>query len=86
MPPRLGRVAGPTTTLLGAAIRERRGESTASATAEALGVSLASLTRIELGVADPSFATAIKLARWLGEGWSAERVFEEAGKPAPGAS
>jgi transcriptional regulator with XRE-family HTH domain len=83
MAPRPGRVAGPTTTALGDALRAKRGETTASAVASQLGVDTATMTRIELG-ARPSFDTALKLARWLGEDWNVERVMEAA-KAAGGA-
>jgi transcriptional regulator with XRE-family HTH domain len=77
MPPRLGRTAAPTTSPLGLAMRERRGEITASSVAASLGLSLSTFTRIELGNIGTSYVAAKAIAAWLGEGWDIDRVMRE---------
>lgn len=71
----------PVGTALGHAIRSARGDAGQQDLAAVLGVSPLTLSRLERGKHEPSLATALKLAKWLG--WSVEQVVEAAGQPAP---
>jgi DNA-binding XRE family transcriptional regulator len=73
----------PAGSALGVAIRERRRAITQADFAEQLGVVPLTLSRIERGTHGPSYATAVKLAAWLG--WTTDQVMEAAGRPAPSA-
>jgi DNA-binding XRE family transcriptional regulator len=81
MPPR--KTSHPRPTALAVAIYEKRGAQTQTEAAEAIGINQGTLSSLERGK-PPALDTALKLARWLG--WSVERVAEEAGKAAGGAS
>jgi len=71
-------------TVLGIAVQARRGGVDVGVPAAALGVSRATLYRVEAGTHEPSFNTALALARWLGEDWTVEKVMEAARSPATG--
>lgn len=75
------RPALPPGTLLGRAIRDRRGPTTQAEAAAGLGIVSLTLSRIERGTHRPSYDTAVKLAAWLG--WSVEQVMNAAAEPAP---
>lgn len=69
----------PPTSALGTALVERRGEASLDACAEALGIRYTTLSRLERGTHRPSYATAVKLAAWLG--WTTDQVMEAASTP-----
>ena len=75
------RPALPPGSLLGRAIRDRRGLTTQAEAAIELGIVPLTLSRIERGTHRPSYDTAVKLAAWLG--WTVEQVMEAAGEAAP---
>jgi DNA-binding XRE family transcriptional regulator len=82
----MSRPAPTPTTLLGGALIKARGETTGKTLAPRLGVSVATYYRLERGDHEPTFDTALKLARWLGEGWTVERVMDAARERAPATS
>lgn len=73
----------PTGSSLGTAIRRQRGAMSQAGLAAQLGVVPLTLSRIERGAHTPSYATAVKLAAWLG--WTTDQVMEAAARPAPAA-
>jgi DNA-binding XRE family transcriptional regulator len=80
----MARPPNPPTTALAVAIRSRRGSVTGDEVAAILGVTRGTFYKIEGGIHAPSFETARRLARWLGEGWTVERVMDAAeGDPLP---
>lgn len=70
------RIAPPTPTTLGAAIRAKRGAASLESLAPDLKLSHPTLSRIERGTHQPSYSTAKALAKWLG--WTVEEVMEAA--------
>lgn len=77
----MGRPASPPTTVLGVAVREKRGATPQIPMAESLGIPHSTLSRVERGSNEPSFDSARVLARWLG--WTVEQVLDAARAPAP---
>ena len=67
-------------TALGAALVERRAGVALDVTAEELGLTHTTLSRLERGTNRPSADTARALARWLG--WTTDQVLEAADQPA----
>lgn len=70
-------------TALAVAVSDRRGARTQAEAAAEMGVTQRTMSAIERG-APMSLSTALAVSRWLG--WPVERLVEEAGKPAGGAS
>jgi len=68
------------TTALGIALRERRESLSTHEAAAAIGITQATLSRVERGAYRPSVLTALALSRWLG--WTMEQVLEAASTPA----
>jgi transcriptional regulator with XRE-family HTH domain len=56
----------PASTALGRILRDRRGSTSITTLADALGVSHATLSRTETGRTSPSADLAVMLGRWLG--------------------
>jgi DNA-binding XRE family transcriptional regulator len=73
----------PASTALGVAIRDRRGVIEQQDAALAIGLPRTTLSRVERGTHTPNYATAVKLAAWLG--WTTDQVMEAAARPAPAA-
>ena len=71
----------PPTTMLGVALRVRRGERRQEDVVDECGLPRGTLARIERGAHAPSADTARALARWLG--WTTDQVLDAAGQPAP---
>lgn len=63
-------------TVLGTALRARRGEQSQREAAAEIGLTQPTFTRLERGSHTPSYPTAVALARWLG--WTVEQVMEAA--------
>jgi transcriptional regulator with XRE-family HTH domain len=74
----MARQAPSPATPLGCAVQERRGGMSQEDAARTLGLTGVTFSRIERGLHRPTYDTALKLARWLGEGWTVERVMEAA--------
>ena len=79
-----GRPPSPPLTALGLAVREHRAPATQDEIAMVLGITQATLARLERGTHQPSYETAKKLAAWLG--WTTDQVMEAAKAPAPAES
>lgn len=67
-------------TKLGAAIQQRRGGRRQVDVGAEVGLNGTTLSRLERGTHQPSAATALKLAPWLG--WTVEQVLRAAQEPA----
>lgn len=72
----------PPITMLGVALRDRRGERRQEDVVSECGVPRPTLARIERGTHAPSLETARALATWLG--WSIEQVIAAAETPVAG--
>ncbi|MCA9794002.1 MAG: helix-turn-helix transcriptional regulator [Candidatus Eremiobacteraeota bacterium] len=73
-------VRGPPPTRLAQAIRRCREGRPQRDVAPDIGINRSTLARIERGTHQPSAATALKLAPWLG--WTVEQVLRAAQEPA----
>ena len=69
----------PPKTALGAALRKKRGERPSIEVAAEIGISQASLSRVETGKGTITLETALALARWLG--WTVEELAEASKEP-----
>lgn len=67
-------------TALGLAMVEARGDRTLLGVGPEVGVTYATLSRLERGTHRPSYDTAVKLAAWLG--WTTDQVMAAASTPA----
>lgn len=76
----MGRTSQPTATALGSAVRDRRAAAGQVETAEAIGITQTTLSRIERGTNLPTYPTAKALAAWLG--WTVDEVMQAAETPA----
>lgn len=72
----MARPAHPSATILGTAIREKRGEVSGKVLAKNLDISQGTLSGLERGRHPPSAATARAIAGWLG--WTMEEVMDAA--------
>lgn len=72
------------TTALGRALVEKRAARSLDAVGQELGVTFATLSRLERGTHRPSYDTAVKLAAWLG--WSTDEVMAAAGQAVGGSN
>jgi DNA-binding XRE family transcriptional regulator len=71
----------PVGTMLGQALRRKRGASTQADAAAELGLATLSISRLERGTHRPNTDTARKLSKWLG--WTVEQVLDAADTPLP---
>lgn len=69
----------PVTTALGAVVRANRAGRSLESLAPDLGLTGATLSRIERGAHRPSWDTAVALAAWLG--WTPGQVMDAAATP-----
>lgn len=75
----MARHRGTPRTRLGVAMQVRRGDTDLRTVGTDLGVTNATLSRLERGTHRPSADTARKLATWLG--WTIEQVLVAADEP-----